>query len=214
MAAGAGRGRSGLRMTTTRATSATTSARPAVTKARGNGTPASRARRTRKRPGAADAAAHGQPRARRARRTPGTTCMRNDADGPADQSSACKKRLRVGVALVALLGHGAIDDALEPPGHARRRRRLGHRHRLLRQVHRDDGDLGLRLERPAARQHLVEHDARRVEIGARDRSRRPAPARATGTRACRRRRRPGSAPRPPARCRRAPSSWRCRSRGA
>ena len=82
------------------------------------------------------------------------------------------------------------------------RRERPQRRRLVRDVLHRDRDGRVALERHPAGEHLVEHDAERVDVGLRARRCGRAPARARGTGRCRRSSRPrSSAGRPRARCR-------------
>ena len=69
----------------------------------------------------------------------------------------------VGVAVLLTLGRGVVDDGGERGGHLRP---LGlHVGQHLPHVLHRHGDLVLALERNLSGEHLVEHDAERVEIG-------------------------------------------------
>ena len=63
---------------------------------------------------------------------------------------------------------------------------VGHRGRRVAQDRREHRDGRVALERPLAGRHLVQHDAEREDVRARDRAASPRPAPATCTRPCRR----------------------------
>ena len=107
------------------------------------------------------------------------------------------------VALEGILRERAQGDGVERARHGLVD--LGRRHRRFAHVLVGDGDRRLPAERRPPGEQLVEHDARRVEVGARVDRARPWPARARSTRRCRgsrSSRRPStSGPRPRGRCR-------------
>ena len=92
--------------------------------------------------------------------------------GRGDRHEAAPHAVEVGtelvgaaVALRGLLEHRVRDDERERVGHVRRER-LQRRGRVGDVLHRDR-DRRVALERHAAGEHLVEHDAERVDVGLR-----------------------------------------------